>query len=96
MVVFLLRSHDYVNSLYELGSAHQTIECVPIDAECDFDFAMDEESASVFEKYEVRRNGMALSRVVLKETDHWDTTTFREVTAFGEDCAEQHKLSVGL
>lgn len=90
----LLRSRDYANS-FELGLVYRTIECVPIDAECDFDFTMDEESATVvLEKYEVRRNGMALSRAVVEETDHWDTTTVKEVTAFGENCST-NKLSEG-
>jgi len=91
----LLRSRDYVLSLYELGSVYRTVECVPIDAGCDFDFTVKEGySEAVLEKYEVRRNGVALSREVVEETDHWDYTTINEVTAFGENCNAK-KLSGG-
>jgi len=88
----LFRSRDYVLSLYELGSVYR-VECVPIDAECYFDFTVKEQQL-VFEKYEVKRNGMALSREVVEETDHWDYTTVKEVTAFGENCNSK-KLSGG-
>ena len=37
---------------------------------------------------------MALSRAVVEETDHWDTTTVKEVTAFGEKCSV-NKLTEG-
>ena len=37
---------------------------------------------------------MALSRAVVEETDHWDTTTVKEVTAFGDNCST-NKLSEG-
>lgn len=90
----LLRSRDYVLSLYELGSVYRTIECVPIDAGCDFEFTVKEEQPAAFEKYEVRRNGMALSREVVEETDHWDRTIIKQVTAFGENCNAK-KLSEG-
>ena len=90
----LLRSRDYVLSLYELGSVYRTVECVPIDAGCDFEFTVKEGQPAALENYEVKRNGMALSREVVEETDHWDYTTIKQVTAFGENCSAK-KLSGG-
>jgi len=91
----LLRSRDYVRT-YELGSVFRTIECVPND-QCVFDYNTTQESAAVFEKYEVRRNGVSLSRVLVD--NEGDIGTFfydgaREVTAFGENCNAK-KLSGG-
>jgi len=90
----LLRSRDYVLSLYELGSVYRTVECVPIDAGCDFEFTVKEEHSAALQNYEVKRNGMALIREVVEETDHWDRTTVKQVTAFSENCNAK-KLSGG-
>jgi len=79
----LLRSDDYVGSSYELGSVYRTVECVPND-QCVFDYTM---TADVIEKYEVRRNGMALSRVLVEyEGVCTSSNGAKEVTAFSENC----------
>ena len=100
----LHRSGDYVGSpigtVYELGTTYRTIECVPKYDECLMDFKMTQESAAALQKYEVQRNGVALSRVLVD--DEGNIGTFysingdeaREVTSFSEgDCST--KLSGG-
>jgi len=89
----LHKSGDYVNGAYELGSAYRTIECVPND-ECVFDFNMTEESLPALEWYNVRRNGIGLSRVLL-DSGGWGIYGARETTAFGEDCSTKNTLSGG-
>ena len=101
----LHRSGDYfgsseIGTVYELGSTYRTIECVPKYDECLLDFNMTQESAAALQKYEVQRNGVALSRVLVD--DEGNIGTFysingdeaREVTSFSEgDCS--NKLSGG-
>lgn len=101
----LHRSGDYfgsseIGTVYELGSTYRTIECVPKYDECLLDFNMTQESAAALQKYEVKRNGVALSRVLVDNEGNIGTfysrngDEAREVTSFSEgDCST--KLSGG-